>query len=662
MQNIRNIAVLAHVDAGKTTITENLLFLGGATRKIGSVDSGSAITDFLDVEKERGISVRSACTSFMWKNTQINLIDTPGHVDFSAEVERVLRVLDAAILIVSAVEGVQAHTHTLYEVLRERGIPVLIFINKIDRSGADTFQVFKDLQKELKAPVFALQTCMDEGSNEAAIRDLWQDESNDLGVDLKELSIEAMANTDEEVLEKYLEGEELEASYCISKARHLCMQSKINPVLLGVAKNGMGMTELLDAIVNYFPETSTETEKETSALVFKIEHDKMLGRLAHIRMFGGSLKNRDSIRNIVANRDEKVALIRKIYTNKQVDIGTLQAGDIGLVSGMPDVQVGDILGSKQGIPESTTLQIPLLTVGVKSSNEADYAKLAVALQELSSEDPLLQFEWFREDREMNLHIMGSIQMEILEMLLHKRFGIDVSFDEPTVVYKETPARAVEGYIRYTMPKPCWAVTRFKIEPGERGSGVVYKSVVGVNDVLQKYQNEVERTIPKALEQGIKGWEVTDIKITLIEGEDHEMHSRPGDFMIATPMGLMKGLKEGDTNLLEPLLKFRISAPEEFLGKIAGELNQMRAVFANPIFDDEKFHLEGEVPAATSMDFNIRLSSLTGGKGKVKYSFAGYQDCPEGEGKERIYKGVNPLDESQWILHARGAFKTNEWRL
>ena len=662
MPNIRNIAVLAHVDAGKTTITENLLFLGGATRKMGSVDSGSAITDSLQVEKERGISVRSACTSFMWKNTQINLIDTPGHVDFSAEVERVLRVLDAAILVVSAVEGVQAHTHTLYEALFERGIPILIFINKIDRSGADVFQVCKDLQKELKAPVFALQTCSEEGSNEAAILDLWLDETNELGEDLKELSLEVLANTDEEVLEKYLEGEVLDPSYCISKAQYLSRQSKINPVLLGVAKNGLGMPELLDAIVNYFPKASSESEKETSALVFKIEHDKTLGRLAHIRMFGGSLKNRDSIRNVVAKRDEKASLIRKIYTNKHKDIGILEAGDIGLVSGMPEVQVGDILGSKKGIPENTILQIPLLIVGVKSKNEADYAKLAEALQELSSEDPLLQFEWFKEDREMNLHIMGTIQMEILEMLLRSRFGIEINFDEPTVVYKETPAREVESYIRYTMPKPCWAVARFKIEPGERGSGVVYESVVGVNDVLQKYQNEVKRTIPKALEQGIKGWKVTDIKITLIEGEDHEMHSRPGDFMIATPMGLMKGLQEADTNLLEPILKFKISAPEEYLGKIASELNQMRAVFANPEFDDGKFHLEGEVPAATSMDFNIRLSSLTGGKGKIKFGFAGYKDCPEGEGKEREYKGVNPLDESQWILHARGAFKTNEWRL
>ena len=662
MQNIHNIAVLAHVDAGKTTITENLLFLGGATRKIGSVDSGSAITDFLEVEKERGISVRSACTSFMWKDTQINLIDTPGHVDFSAEVERVLRVLDAAILVVSAVEGVQAHTHTLYEALRERGIPVLIFINKIDRAGADVLQVCKDLQKELKVPAFALQSCIDEGSNETTICDLWQNNSDDLAEDLKELSLENLANADEEILEKYLEGEELEASYCIAKAKDLCKQSKLNPIMLGVAKNGSGMTELLDAIVNYFPEASAESETEPSALVFKIEHDKTLGRLAHIRMFSGCLKNRDSIRNVIAQRHEKVALIRKIYTNKHVDIGTLEAGDIGIVSGMPEVQVGDILGSEKGIPELTTLQIPLLTVGVKSNNEADYAKLAEALQVLSSEDPLLQFEWFKEDREMNLHIMGTIQMEILEMLLNNRFGLEVSFDEPTVVYKETPAKEIEGYIRYTMPKPCWAVLRFKIEPGERGSGITYKSIVGVNDVLQKYQNEVERTIPKALEQGIKGWEVTDIKITLIEGEDHEMHSRPGDFMIATPMGVMNGLQESDTKLLEPILKFRISAPEEFLGKIAGELNQMRAVFANPEFDDGKFHLEGEVPVATSMDFNIRLSSLTGGKGKVKFGFAGYQDCPEGEGREREYKGVNPLDKSQWILHARGAFKTNQWKL
>jgi len=431
---------------------------------------------------------------------------------------------------------------------------------------------------------------------------------------------------------------------------------------MGVAKNSLGMPELLESIKAFVPAAKSEVDKNNSALVFKIEHDKTLGRLAHVRVFQGKLKNRDLIRNITAQRDEKLALIRKSYTNKQVDIGELFAGDIGIVSGMPQVQIGDILGSDEAIPALTSLQIPLLTVGVKAQNEADYPKLAEALQELSSEDPLLEFEWFREDRELNLHIMGNIQMEIMEMILDERFGIPVSFDEPRVVYKETPKTKAQGYARYTMPKPCWAVTRFEIEPGERGSGIVYQSKVGVNDIANKYQNEIERTISKALEQGIKGWEVSDIKITLIEGEDHEMHSRPGDFIIATPMAIMEALQNADTKLLEPVLDFRISAPEEFLGKIAGELTQMRAVFANPAFDDGKFTLDGEVPAATSMDFSIRLSSLTGGKGKVKFTFSGYQDCPEGEGQEREFKGVSPLDTSKWILHARGAFKTNEWRL
>lgn len=659
-KDIRNIGVLAHVDAGKTTITEQFLYLASATRALGNVDKGTAITDFLQVEKERGISVRSAPVSFVWDNTAINLIDTPGHVDFSAEVERVLRVLDGAILVVSAIEGVQSHTYTLWHALRELKIPTIVFINKTDRPGADVFKVVDELSKELKANAIPVNFIDD--AHNMTIADLWDDGATNPEIkSLQEKYIEQLAELDEQLLDDYLNGLEIPTSRILGLIQKLSLKAEIVPVLMGAAKMNFGVNELLDAINTYIPKAKANFETGLSALVFKLEHDKKMGRLAHVRIFGGQIKNRDLLHNDSLGIDEKIARIQKVYTNKKEDVGELFAGNIGILSGFRQVRVGDVLGKPDGIPKATSLNAALLTVQARAVNEQDYAVLATALQELASEDPMLDFIWLKTEKELHLKIMGSIQTEILQTLLKNRFSIDAEFSEPTVVYKETPIKQSEGFVRYWMPKPCWAIMKFKIGPGARGSGIVYKSEVSVNDIRKKYQNEVARTIPKALEQGIKGWEVTDIKITLIEGEDHVAHSNPGDFIIATPMGIMRALENAGTTLLEPVLRFSISAPESDLGKIASDLTKMRAEFANPQFEDGRFTLSGKVPVATSLDYAIKLSSLTGGKGKINYRFAGYRACADELGQTREYKGVNPLDESKWILHARGAYKANEWK-
>lgn len=657
-KNIRNIGILAHVDAGKTTITEQFLYLASATRALGNVDKGTAITDFLEVEKERGISVRSAPVSFVWEDTTINLIDTPGHVDFSAEVERVLRVLDGAVLVVSAIEGVQAHTYTLWHALQDLKIPTVIFINKIDRPGTDVFKVVDELNKELKANAIPVQYTDDE----LDIEDLWNDDSPKPEIEsLQEKYIEQLAEQDDELLDDYLNGITISGKRIKELIQKQSLKAKLSPVFMGAAKMELGVKELLEAINHYIPMAKTDNN-EPSALVFKLEHDKKLGRLAHVHLFGGQLKNRDVVHNHSLDIDEKIARIQKVFTNKKEDIGELFAGDIGIISGMSQVRVGDILGKPEGIPKSATLNLPLLTVQAKAINEQDYAQLAAALQELAGEDPSLDFIWLKAEKKLHLKIMGVIQTEILQTILKNRFSIDAEFTEPTVMYKETPSKLGEGFVRYWMPKPCWAIMKFKIEPGEQGSGVVYESRVSVNDIQKKYQNEVEKTIPKALEQGIKGWEVTDIKITLLEGEDHVVHSNPGDFIIATPMGIMHALENTGTTLLEPMLRFTISAAETDLGKIASDLTNMRAEFANPQFENERFTLSGIIPVATSLNYAIKLSSLTSGKGKINYRFSGYRPCADELGQIREYKGVNPLNESKWILHARGAYKANEWKL
>ena len=650
-ENIRNIGILAHVDAGKTTITENFLYLSGQTKKLGSVDDGTTQTDFLAVERERGISVRSSNTTFEYNGVKINLIDTPGHVDFSADVERVLRVLDCAVLVISAVEGVQAHTETLWSALQNLRIPTIIFINKIDRAGADVELVIREVKKDLTDKLAVLYDVTNEAHNNAEIISVWSNERK------SELVVEAIANVDETILEKYLDEQEISFTELDGSLINAVHQCKLFPVLLGSAKKGIGVKELLDAVINYMPGVNADESKPLSALVYGITHDKTMGQVAHVKVYNGSIKNRELVRNATQEMEEKVVQVRKLISNNFEDIGEVKAGDIAGICGLQNVKVGDVLGEfSENLSDDISLRTPLLTVQVKPDNEKDYAALAEALQELAKEDPTLDFEWLREDKEMHIKIMGWIQIEVLEKVLENRFGINAKFDDPTVIYKETPSKKGEGFVRYWMPKPCWAIMKFLIEPGERGSGVVYQSKISVDDVHQKYQNEVERTIPNALKQGIKGWEVTDIKITLIEGEDHQVHSNPGDFIVATPMGIMDGLVNTGTTLLEPLISFKISATEDLLGAITSDITQMRGRFDSPVMENGKFILSGILPVATSLDFPVRLSSRSGGKAKISTNFYGYQECSDEVGQTREYKGISPLDTSKWILKARKALQ------
>lgn len=658
-KHILNLGILAHVDAGKTTIAENLLHASGATRIKGSVDNGTTVTDSLAIEKQRGISVRSAATTFTWNGVQINLIDTPGHADFTAEVERCLSILDGVVLVVSAVEGVQAHTYALWDALQEMKIPTLVVINKMDRQGADFLQVLEELEMELKMKVFPLHSTADDGYKNATLHNLWNNELFTSTSEAGQKAIESIADLDEDILEKYLNGEPIYSQNVMEKACGYCKSLKLVPVMGAIAKEDMGTTDLLDAILKFLPPSANNSEGEMAGLVFKIEHDAKLGRLAHIRVFNGTLKAKELIRNNTQQSDEKVAQLKKIVAQKMESINELKAGDVGVVSGLASVCAGDVLGNAEYVPLPTLMQHPVLTVQVAAKKEEQYGALANALFILNAEDPTLDFTWYKEEKELHLQLMGAIQMEILQSILEERFGIEAAFTEPTVIYKETPLKKAEGYVRYWMPKPCWAICKFTIEPGEPDSGMVYESKVSVDKIARKYQNEIEETIPKTLKQGIKGWEVTDLKITLMEGEDHQVHSNPGDFVLATPMGIMDGLQHTDTALLEPMFNFEVKAAEELLGSIASDLTTRRAVFANPEFADGKFLLKGKTPVSNSLDYSIKLQSITGGKGKIKLSFGGYQKCTNEQGVIRAYRGVSPLDQSQWILHRRGAFKADE---
>jgi len=648
---LRNIAIMAHADAGKTTITEQFLYLSGQTRQPGNVDKGTTQMDFLPVEKERGISVSSSHTSFEWANTRINLIDTPGHVDFSADAERIMRVPDAVILVISAVEGVQAHTGTLWHALRERRIPVIFFINKIDRVGADVAAVLLAIEKELQVSPLALQEVAQEGQHDVSIRTLWQAAFRHPPL------LEKVVESEETLLNSYLEGHEPSFKDLDRQLTRLIQGCDVYPLLFGSAKGGIGIEELLNSVVRYFPDARGDSAKPLSALVYGIGHDKIMGKIAHVRVYQGSISNREVVFNTTQGLEEKVTQVRRNFPGRYEETGIVEAGDLAGLCGLRSACVGDLLGvADADIPSGVKLRTPLIIVQVKALNSKDYPALAAAMLELSAEDPALEFEWLREESELQVKIMGWIQMEVLERILADRFGIQAKLENPTVIYQETPSAAGEGFVQYWMPKPCWAILKFRIEPGERGSGVVYKSIVPVNSVQQKYQQEVERSIKGALKQGLKGWEVTDLRITLIEGEDHVMHSRAGDFAVATPMGIMNGLVNTGTSLLEPMISYKIDAPEDLLGIIASDITQMRGSFDSPLISNGRFSLTGLLPLATSMDYPVKLSSRSGGKARISTHFSGYRECTDEQGVIRPYKGISPLDTAKYILKARKAIQ------
>lgn len=656
-KRILTIGIVAHVDAGKTSITESLLHYSGTTKSLGSVDKGSAVTDGLAMEKNRGISIKSSSVSFSWKNTVFQLVDTPGHVDFSAEVDRSLSILDGVILVVSAKEGVQAHTLNLWESLVERKLPIVIVFNKIDRDGVDVEQVFLDFQKELGTKLFSMNFPETSNPNKPLLVPFLNCKSytNEVIIDK---SLENLAECDEDFLNQYLEGDVSDLAQILKKGKQRIKTGSLYASLFTSAKLSLGIEELLNSISeltpypeNYFP--------TTCAKVFKVSYDEKKGRLASVKSYGGVLKSKDVIQSQKLNKEIKINQIFKPHLGDLVQFSELNPGEIGVITTSDIIISGDILGTENLQDKYSKISKAVLGVQVVATEEKDYQKLGEALEILNIEDPILDFKWFKEEREFHLKILGPIQTEVLKENLTQRWGIEADFLQPKVIYKETPSKPAEGYVRYWMPKPCWAIMTFLIEPAPLGSGVSFTSKVRTSDISNKYINEVKRAIPWSLKQGILGYEVTDLSITLIEGTEHTVHSNPGDFLLATPMGILRGLENAGTDLLEPMYAFEIKANQDFLGPISSDLNQMGAQIDPPIFENDFFTISGKVAVAEAMDYSIKFNATTSGKGRLKLSLDGYQKTATTEDKIRSYKGVSPLDESQWILHMRGAFKADE---
>ncbi|MFC3804115.1 GTP-binding protein [Cohnella sp. GCM10012308] len=654
----RNIGIFAHVDAGKTTTTEQMLFASGRIRAAGSVDDGTAQTDSLEVERARGISVRAAVTRFAWQGIDVNLVDTPGHVDFLAEVERSLRVMDGAILIVSAAEGVQAQTEVVWQALRELKLPTILYVNKMDRVGADPAAVLRQIRRLLSPAAVPIQAPVGTEDGFRGTVDLLAaaggGEPSEWAEAFGQMMAETAAERDEALLMRYLEEGRLPASDVMASLRDGARRGELYPVLFGASARGLGVRELMDAMIEMLPPPAGDPAGDVSGVVFKLERDPVMGRIAYVRLYGGKIANRDVVSGGAEGTGDKITQIRKADGKRWEDVGVLEAGDIAAVCGWSRARIGDIVGSSERVPGVRQLAVPLLTVQAFWRSEAEYPAVVAACQELADEDPALALQWMQDERELHLKVMGPIQTEVLASVLQSRFGLTVTFGPPSVIYKETPARAGEGYVAYLAPKPCWAILRFLLEPLPRGSGLVYESKERGERLLDSYQNEVARRVPEALRQGLLGWEVTDLKVTLIEGEHHVWHTHPLDFVIATPIGIMDGLARAGTRLLEPVLKFKLSVPAEFAGKLMNELLLMRAVIGAPEPTGERMEIEGRLPVADSLDFPARLGSMTKGRGVLSASFAGYQEAPADVEAQRKRSGVNPLDQAKFILAARSA--------
>lgn len=662
--------MVAHVDAGKTTTTEQLLYLCGRLRRPGSVDEGTAQTDWLPVERERGISVSLATTLLERDGVRINLIDTPGHADFAGEVERVLSILDGAVLILSAAEGVQAQTELLWKALASLEIPVVLYLNKVDRAGCDQQRIdslIRELETGFSIRTVPLTAVDNPGSRDCAVRPL------DLSSPAVAEELAAvLGEADDRIAEDYLLGEmgrltprRLEQALAEQTARR-----QVFPLVLGASARGQGVEPLLHALIRCLPvnQVDPEDSRPLSGVVYKVEHDlsggQAMGKVAHLRLFSGHIRNRDVIPLLLepeedalsaqpVEAEEKVTQIRRFSGQRHQDIGFLAGGDIGAVYGLTRVKTGAVIG-RQPLRRPYPLATPLFTVQVFPQQQEQLTSLVQAMRELSEEDPLLDLVWLKEERELHIRIMGTIQLEVLQSILWERYHLKAVFSPPSVIYRETVSRPGEGYEAYTMPKPCWAIVRLAFEPLPRGSGIRYRSAVKDNVIPSRYQNHIALSIPQALRQGLYGWEVTDTAVTLIDGGHHHVHTHPLDFFVATPMAVMDGLHSCGTTLLEPVQLLRITADETYLGKIIGEVLAMRGEFEPPSIHLDSFTMEARVPVAASMDFPVWLASLTGGTANLTAGLDGYQPCPPELGRTAKRRGIDPTDRAKWILHARSA--------
>lgn len=630
-KKVLTLGIFAHANAGKTTITEHLLYHTGVINNIGRVDYGDTVTDNMKVEQERGITVRDSLVSFNINDINIQLIDTPGHIDFSAEVERAINVLDGAVLVISGVEGLEAQTYTIWRALQEKNIPVIIFINKMDRQGANYDKVVSELKNNLKIVTLALTHVYQQSNNELSVV------YSDMSDIMEELSL-----VDDEVLEKYVTGNILEKEWLTSKIVELVHQNKIFPVIGGSALIDVGINDLLKSIEKYLPITTRKIEDKMSAYVFMIRVDEH-GKNSYIKVLRGKISNRD----LIDTDDNSVNKIKNIMIpdgSKMISTNTIYSGDVAVING-PDVKCGQILGDKNNLEKYISFVKPLLTMEINPIDKKDTIELMKALKVLNEEDPYLNVRYNKGTNSIYCSLMGEVQAQIIKTILKQRFNIKANIENPMVIHKETATKSATGNASYT----CVSGIELRILPLERGGGFKYVSKLSTDFLHIKYQRQIERLINYYSKQGLNGWELTDMQVELIDGQFDSMGSDPLHFNIITPLALFRCLKQANMKVLEPISKFLVTFPEENLKNVIKLISSKSKKYEITSTFCGEVTIEGEASASNMLSFPLELSMCTSGRGTYT-SYISRYDISKNQNIQMEYMGVDPRNETTFIIN------------
>lgn len=603
-----NIGIVAHVDAGKTTLSESMLYHAGAIRKLGRVDHKDAFLDTDQMERERGITIFSKQAVFRWKDRTITLLDTPGHVDFSAEMERVLQVLDCAVLVVSGADGVQGHTQTLWKLLKRYHIPTFLFVNKMDQEGTDGEKLLKELRKRFGENVVPFVDIMTESDCPGGKVYLHTKES------VVEEVLEELAVCEDDMMEEYLE----EGRISLDKVQKAVADRQVFPCYFGSALHSQGVEELLDGLDLYIKDKTYPAE--FGAKVYKIARDNQGNRLTYLKVTGGRLK----VKDVVEGLNEKINQIR-IYSGEKFEaVQEVEAGRVCAVTGLENTRPGQGIGAE----EESDLPVlePVLTYQILLPDDCDVHKMLLNLKILEEEEPELHIVWEEQTSEIHVQLMGDVQIEILQRMIKERFGVLVEFGEGSIVYKETITAPVEG-VGHFEPLRHYAEVHLRLEPGERGSGMQFAAECSEDILDRNWQRLVLTHLEEKEHKGVlTGSPITDMKITLTSGRAHQKHTEGGDFRQATYRAVRQGLKKADSILLEPYYEFRMELPSENVGRAMTDIQNMSGKFGTPMIEEETTVLTGSAPVSLMRGYQKEFTAYTGGRGRMAVSLKGYDIC------------------------------------
>ncbi|WP_277641769.1 elongation factor G [Wolinella succinogenes] len=684
LNRIRNIGIAAHIDAGKTTTTERILFYTGVSHKIGEVHDGAATMDWMEQEKERGITITSAATTCFWKDHQVNIIDTPGHVDFTIEVERSMRVLDGAVAVFCSVGGVQPQSETVWRQANKYGVPRMVFVNKMDRIGANFYNVESQISDRLKArpvpvviPVGAEDTfkgVVDLLQMKALI---WNDETMGAKYDIEEIPadlvekaneyrekmIEAAAEQDEALMEKYLNGEELTTEEIKRGLKIGCHAMAIIPMLCGSSFKNKGVQTLLDAVIDYLPaptevanihgvdardetkEISVQSsdEGEFAGLAFKIMTDPFVGQLTFVRVYRGSLESGSYVYNSTKGKKERVGRLLKMHANKREDIKEIYAGEICAFVGLKETLTGDTLCSEKEpvILERMEFPEPVISIAVEPKTKADQEKMGIALNKLAEEDPSFRVNSDEETGQTIISGMGELHLEIIVDRMKREFKVEAEVGQPQVAFRETIRKTVNKECKYAKQsggRGQYGHVFIKLEPQEAGKGYEFVNDISGGVIPKEYIPAVDKGIKEAMQSGVlAGYPVVDFKVTLYDGSYHDVDSSEMAFKIAGSMAFKDAAREANPVLLEPIMKVEVEVPENYMGDVIGDLNRRRGQI-NSMGDRSGIKvINASVPMAEMFGYSTDLRSATQGRGTYTMEFSHYGEVPGNISKEIIEK-------------------------